>query len=309
MDYLKIAKDVIAIEREALEHMAGNLDNSFGQAIQTIVKSKGKLVVSGMGKSGLIAKKMAATFASTGTPSFFVHPAEAYHGDLGMIEPSDVVLLISNSGETNEVLQLIAYLSENGNMIIAMSGKSDSSLAKHADFHLNIQVPQEACPLELAPTSSTTATLVMGDALAVALMEAKGFQVENFARFHPGGSLGRKLLTRVGDVMRIDSLPFISPEASSSDLVIKLSEGKLGLVIVGTSDQVLGVVTDGDLRRALLGSSFDSISPRSIMTKTPVFFDSSTKLQKVEACMVEKKIATVLIGSQSSLEGVYQIYS
>ncbi|HID00026.1 MAG TPA: KpsF/GutQ family sugar-phosphate isomerase, partial [Piscirickettsiaceae bacterium] len=207
MKYQQSAKRVFDIEAAAIANLKTLLNDDFDGAVEAILNSSGRVVICGMGKSGLIGKKIMATLASTGTPSFFMHPGEAFHGDLGMVAPDDIFVAISNSGETEEVIRLLPFLKDNGNTIIAMTGNPASTLAKNADFHLNIAVPQEACPHQLAPTSSTTATLVMGDALAVALMEARNFQPQDFARFHPGGSLGRKLLTKVRHEMKTDNLP------------------------------------------------------------------------------------------------------
>src|ERR1700712_3374566 len=250
-----IAKRVFNVEIESLQHVAGLIDDTFSDVIETILKGKGKLIVTGIGKSGLIGKKISATLSSTGTSSFFLHPGEAFHGDLGMIGPDDIVMLISYSGETDELLKIIPYLKWNGNELIAMTGDENSTIAKNCSHHLNIAIKSEACPLKLAPTSSTTAALVMGDAVAVALMEVRGFKPADFARFHPGGSLGKKLLTRVKDFMRTDNLPFISADASFTDLVLKMSEGRLGMVIIGDFEKIEGVVTDGDLRRALVANA------------------------------------------------------
>src|SRR6201986_4214412 len=267
-----IAKRVFDIERESLKEVAGLIGDEFTATVEAILNSKGKLIVAGVGKSGLIGRKIAATLASTGTPSFFLHPGEAFHGDLGMVEHNDTVILISYSGETDEVLRIIPFLKWNKNKIISITGNPNSTIAKNSDHHLNVCVTREACPLELAPTSSTTVTLVMGDALAVALMECRQFQHEDFARFHPGGSLGRKLLVRVKDLMRTDKLPFINEDASFTELLLKMSEGRLGMVIVGDSGNVLGIVTDGDLRRALFKNpDTTQLTVSGMMTKTPVF--------------------------------------
>jgi arabinose-5-phosphate isomerase len=204
-----IAKRVFEVEIESLQHVAGLLDDSFTSVVEAILNCTGKVIVIGVGKSGLIGKKIAATFSSTGTPSFFLHPGDAFHGDLGIIGANDAVILISYSGETDEVLKVIPFLKWNKSLIISITGSPTSTIAKNSDHHLNIKITREACPLALAPTSSTTAALVMGDALAIALMESRKFQEEDFARFHPGGSLGRKLLTRIKDLMRTDNLPFI----------------------------------------------------------------------------------------------------
>src|ERR1700761_9435756 len=247
-----IAKRVFNTEIESLRLVADAIDDEFNRVVEAILNNNGKLIVIGIGKSGIIGKKIAATLASTGTPSFFLHPGEAFHGDLGMVEPDDLVILISYSGETDEVLKIIPFLKWNKNSIISITGNPNSTIAKNSDHHLNVCVTREACPLELAPTSSTTVTLVMGDALAVALMEAREFQHEDFARFHPGGSLGRKLLVKVKDLMRKDNLPFIGEGASFTEVLLRMSEGRLGMVIVGDAGYVKGIITDGDLRRALM---------------------------------------------------------
>src|ERR1700760_4812532 len=247
-----IAKRVFDIEIESLKHVAASINDDFTVTVEAILGNNGKLIVAGVGKSGLIGRKIAATLASTGTPSFFLHPGEAFHGDLGMVEPHDMIILISYSGETDEVLKIIPFLKWNNNKIISITGNPNSTIAKNSDYHLNVCITREACPLELAPTSSTTVTLVMGDALAIALMEARAFQHEDFARFHPGGSLGRKLLIKVKDMMRTDNLPFIAADASFTELLLRMSEGRLGLVMVGSAAYIDGIVTDGDLRRALM---------------------------------------------------------
>ncbi|MFB0495584.1 arabinose-5-phosphate isomerase [Mucilaginibacter sp. OAE612] len=307
-----IAKRVFDIEIESLQQVACSIDDEFARVVDAILKSTGKLVVIGIGKSGLIGKKIAATLASTGTPSFFLHPGEAFHGDLGMVGPNDIVLLISYSGETDEVLKLIPYLKWNKNVMIGITGNPVSTVAKNCSYHLNIKVEREACPLELAPTSSTTAALVMGDALAIALMEARNFQQHDFARFHPGGSLGRKLLVKVKNLMRTDKLPFINEEASFMDLLLRMSEGRLGMVIVGDSSRIKGVVTDGDLRRALLKHPDTStLTIAEIMTVNPVIIDEHEFVGYAEQLMLEKKITTLLVGSAQnrSITGVYQIYT
>ncbi|NPA61215.1 MAG: KpsF/GutQ family sugar-phosphate isomerase, partial [Epsilonproteobacteria bacterium] len=271
MDIKLIAKEVFIIEAREVLNLSNSLTDDFENAVDAIFKSKGKLIVSGMGKSGIIGRKISATMSSTGTPSFFIHPAEAYHGDLGMIEKSDIVLLISNSGETDEVLRVIPFLKSNGNTIIGMSGDRESTLAKNSDYHLDIGVEKEACPLQLAPTSSTTATLVMGDALAVVLMKLRNFKDRDFAKFHPGGSLGRRLLTKVEDVMHKRGLPLCARDTDIKDVIQIVSEGKVGLVVVLDGSRIAGVITDGDIRRAMENSSeeFFSIVARDIMTKNP----------------------------------------
>ena len=307
-----IAKKVFATEIESLQHVAGLIDDEFTKVVETILNNKGKLIVAGIGKSGLIGKKIAATLSSTGTPSFFLHPGEAFHGDLGMVGHNDIVLLISYSGETDEVLKIIPFLKWNKNPIISITGNPNSTIAKHSSYHLNIKITREACPLALAPTSSTTAALVMGDALAVALMESRKFQEDDFARFHPGGRLGHKLLAKVKDLMRTDNLPFINKDASFTDLLLCMSEGRLGMVIVGTPNNFEGVVTDGDLRRALLHNpNIAELHISEMMTKTPVIIDEEEFLNQAENVMVEKKITTILVGNEAkrTIAGVYQIFN
>jgi len=307
-----IAKRVFDIEIESLQYVASLIDDEFTKTVQAILNSTGKLIVIGIGKSGLIGKKIAATLSSTGTPSFFLHPGEAFHGDLGMVGADDLILLLSYSGETDEVLKVIPFLKWNKNLIIGITGNPNSTVAKNSAFHLNINITREACPLALAPTSSTTAALVMGDALAVALMESRQFQHEDFARFHPGGTLGHKLLTRVKDLMRVDKLPFINKEASFTELLLRMSEGRLGMVIVGAADNVNGVVTDGDLRRALLRNpDTTKLTIIDMMSPNPIIINGEEFINQAEKVMMEKKITTILVGNMDSrnIEGVYQIYN
>lgn len=307
-----IAKRVFDIEIESLQQVAGLIDDSFTAAVQAILANKGKVIVIGIGKSGLIGKKIAATFSSTGTPSFFLHPGDAFHGDLGIVGVNDPVILISYSGETDEVLKVIPFLKWNKNLVISLTGNPNSTIAKNSDHHLNINITREACPLALAPTSSTTAALVMGDALAIALMETRQFQEEDFARFHPGGSLGRKLLTRVKDLMRIDNLPFIKADASFTDVLLRMSEGKLGMVIIGDKNRVEGIITDGDLRRGLLRNPDTSkLTVADMMTANPIIVNPDDYINQVEQLMMDKKITNVLVGDVTfrSLAGVYQIYN
>jgi arabinose-5-phosphate isomerase len=307
-----IAKKVFDIEIESLQHVAGLIDDEFSKAVEAILNAKGKLVVTGIGKSGLIGKKIAATLASTGTPSFFLHPGEAFHGDLGMVGTDDIVMMISYSGETEEVLRIIPFLNWNKNLIIGVTGNPNSTVAKNSHHHLNIKIAREACPLELAPTSSTTAALVMGDALAIALMESRDFKQHDFARFHPGGSLGRKLLVKVKDLMRTDKLPFITEEASFMELLLSMSAGRLGMVMVGDATYIKGIVTDGDLRRALLlHPDTSTLTVAEIMTINPIIIDGEEFASQAEQLMIEKKITTLLVGSAQnrSIKGVYQIYS
>ncbi len=248
-----LAREVVRTEATAVARLVDFIDDSFVAACQAILGCKGRIVVLGMGKSGYIAGKIAATLASTGTPAFFVHPAEASHGDLGMITSDDVVLVLSNSGETDEVRQILPLLKRLGVGIIAMTGNAESSLANHADVHLNVEVQSEACPLGLAPTSSTTAALVMGDALAVSLLQTRGFTAEDFARSHPAGQLGKRLLLHIQDVMHSgEEMPVIPADASLSDAILEMTKKRLGMVAITDKElRVSGVFTDGDLRRTL----------------------------------------------------------
>ena len=307
-----IAKRVFDIEIESLQNVVRLIDDEFTKVVNSILNATGKIIVIGIGKSGIIGKKIAATLSSTGTPSFFLHPGEAFHGDLGIVSSNDQVILISYSGETDEVLKVIPFLKWNKNLIISITGNVNSTIAKNSDHHLNIAITREACPLALAPTSSATATLVMGDALAIALMETRQFQQEDFARFHPGGSLGRKLLIKVKDLMRTDNLPFINADATFTDLLLRMSEGKLGMVIVGDAQHVQGIITDGDLRRALLRNpDTTKLTITETMTANPIIIDGDEYVSQAEQLMMEKKITNVLVGSAENrmLTGVYQIYN
>lgn len=305
-----IAKRVFEVEIESLQHVAALIDDKFTGVVEAILGSTGKVIVIGVGKSGLIGKKIAATLSSTGTPSLFLHPGDAFHGDLGIIGSDDTIILISYSGETDEVLKIIPFLKWNNNLIISFTGNINSTVAKNSNLHLNINITREACPLALAPTSSTTAALVMGDALAIALMESRNFQEEDFARFHPGGSLGRKLLSRVKDLMRTDNLPFIAKDAQFTDVLLRMSEGKLGMVMVGDKEYIEGIITDGDLRRALLkNQDIAKLFVSDMMTANPVIVEEDDFVSQVELLMIDKKITNVLVGKGRKIVGVYQIYN
>lgn len=249
---LELGRQTLSIEAAAVEALKYRLNGDFARAVQLILSSQGRVIVSGMGKSGHVARKIAATMASTGTPAYFVHPAEASHGDLGMITRDDVLLALSNSGESEELLRIVPLVKRTGARLISMTGVPTSTLAREADIHLDAAVEQEACPHNLAPTASTTAALALGDALAVALLDARGFGPDDFARSHPGGTLGRRLLTHVSDVMQVgENLPTVTPDTGITDAIITMSQGGLGLVaITDPAGRVLGIFTDGDLRRA-----------------------------------------------------------
>ncbi|MCV3551030.1 KpsF/GutQ family sugar-phosphate isomerase [Campylobacter sp. CNRCH_2013_0855] len=311
MDAIKIAKEVFEIESKTILDLCDNLDEDFSKAIELILSIKGRCVVSGMGKSGHIGAKIAATLASTGTPSFFMHPGEALHGDLGMLTSEDVLLVISNSGETEEVLKLIPVIKKRKIPLIVMAGNQNSTLAKQADIFINIAVKKEACPLQLAPTSSTTATLAMGDAIAVALMRARKFRPDDFALFHPGGSLGRKLLTRVGDLMVSNNLPIVNPESEFNELVDVMTSGKLGLCIVLENEKLVGIITDGDLRRALRANDkprFD-FKAKEIMSESPKTIEASAMASEAEELMLKHKIKEIVVTQDEKIIGIIQLYA
>lgn len=284
-------------EAQAILDLIPQLDDNFEKAVNLILSTPGHAVITGVGKSGHIAAKMAATLASTGTPSVFINPLDALHGDLGMITDDDIVVLISNSGNTDELLRIIASLEERHIKIIAMTGNPESLIASHSDIHISVCVEKEACPLNLAPTSSTTATLAMGDALACALMEKRKFKARDFAMFHPGGSLGRKLITRVKDVMYTENLPTIPPTIKLSDAIISISNGKLGLGVVMEGEKILGIITDGDIRRAVEGakSNFFSLCVSDVMTSNPKTIGPDAKLTLIQQMFKRHKIHSLLV--------------
>ncbi|ELG2618103.1 KpsF/GutQ family sugar-phosphate isomerase [Campylobacter jejuni] len=311
MNTLEIAKEVFEKEAQAILDLATNLDENFNQAINLMLNTKGRCIVSGMGKSGHIGAKIAATLASTGTPSFFIHPGEALHGDLGMLTSEDVLIAISNSGETEEILKIIPAIKKREIPLIVMCGKKNSTLVKQGDIFLNIAVEKEACPLQLAPMSSTTATLVMGDALAAALMKVRNFKPDDFALFHPGGSLGRKLLTKVKDLMVSSNLPIVHPDTEFNDLVDVMTSGKLGLCVVLENEKLVGIITDGDLRRALKASDkprFD-FKAKEIMSINPKVVDADAMASEAEGIMLKHKIKEIIVGKEEKVVGIIQLYA
>jgi len=292
------AREVLATEAAAIQALARRLDGAFVDACRLILACDGHLIVTGMGKSGHIGHKLAATLASTGTPAFFVHPAEASHGDLGMIRSGDVIVALSNSGETGEVVKLLPVIKRIGVGLIAMTGNADSSLARHADVHLDTSVDREACPLGLAPTASTSAQLAMGDALAIALLEARGFTAEDFARSHPGGTLGKRLLLHIADVMHGESdLPTIAPEQTISEAIVIMTRGRLGLCAVIDADRrVAGILTDGDLRRGLDDSGDIRTTPvRELMTADPQTIGPNELAASAVELMQARRIQGLLV--------------
>jgi arabinose-5-phosphate isomerase len=293
---------VIAIEAAAITALGARIDGDFSRAVELILHCRGRVVVSGIGKSGHIARKIAATMASTGTPAFFVHPAEASHGDLGMITIEDVVVALSNSGETDELLTVLPVVKRKGVPLVAMTGNSRSSLARIADVHLDVAVDAEACPLNLAPTASTTAALVMGDALAVALLEARGFTADDFAASHPAGQLGRRLLVRIEDVMHSGAeLPRVLPDASVMDALVEMTAKRLGMTAVADADDRLhGVFTDGDLRRALDDASVDlrATPVSALMTAHPRTIGPEHLAIEAARLMEAHKISALLVTAE-----------
>jgi arabinose-5-phosphate isomerase len=299
-------------EAQALLDLIPKMDEQFDQAVKLMLHCKGKVIVTGVGKSGHIGAKIAATLASTGTPAFFVNPLDVYHGDLGVMTRDDVVLAISNSGQTDELLRFIPMVLHMQIPIIGMSGNPQSLLAKYSDCHLNISVAREACPLNLAPTSSTTATLAMGDALAIALMEERHFQPQDFAHFHPGGELGKRLLTTAQDVMRSDDMPILPPEMHLGEAIIHVSKGKLGLGVAEIDGHIAGLITDGDIRRAMerWQAEFFDHTVSDIMTREPKMVSPDTKITEIQRIMHKYKIHTVLVAdADKKLLGVVDHYS
>ena len=290
---LDLARQVLRIEGDAVLALIDRVDDAFLEALSLILNCRGRVIVSGMGKSGHIARKIASTLASTGTPAYFVHPAEASHGDLGMITSDDVLIALSNSGESDELLNILPSIKRQGAKLIAMTGNPQSSLARDADAHLNAGVAQEACPLNLAPTASTTAALALGDALAVALLDARGFGAEDFARSHPGGSLGRQLLTRIRDVMRTaDAVPTVFGDASVTAATREISRGGIGMTVVIDPDRtILGIFTDGDLRRAIVGNrDLQSLTVSDVMSVKPRRIDPDKLTAEAVEMMDKYKI-------------------
>lgn len=284
-------------ESQALLDLIPQLDDQFDQVIDLIYQCKGHLVVTGVGKSGHVGAKMAATLSSTGTPAVYINPLDAFHGDLGMIMPDDIVLMISNSGYTDEMLRIVAWLEEHHIPIVSMTGNADSLLARHSTYHILVHVEKEACPLNLAPTSSTTAAIAMGDAIAIALMERRKFKANDFAMYHPGGSLGRKLITRVKDVMYTENFPIVPPDRLLVDAIIDISRGKLGLGIVMQDEHVLGIITDGDIRRAVehRKENFLSVKVSDVMTVNPKTINPEAKLTQIQAMFRKHKIHSLLV--------------
>lgn len=304
------AEQMGAIYKTAIDQFLTNLGQPFNDAVDVLMQTSGHVIICGMGKSGLFGRKISSTFASTGTPSIFLHPAEAIHGDLGKVRRGDVIILISNSGETEEIIRLLTPLSRLEATIIAMTGDANSTLARHAHKVLDIAVDREACPLNLAPTTSGLMTLVMGDALAIALMEKRGFQPEDFAATHPGGSLGKRLLSTVAEHMTSENLPFVDKNDPMKDVIVTMTKGRLGIALIGTAEKLDGIITDGDLRRALLDNTnvINSIAG-DVMTSNALTIRPEASMGEAEQRMQEARVQCLIVhNDQGHVVGVVQIF-
>ena len=306
---LAVAKKTILSESEAIVKLIDYLDENFSRAVEIIFQSKGRLVVTGIGKSAIIGQKMVATFNSTGTPSMFLHAAEAIHGDLGMIQKDDVIICISKSGNSPEIKALIPLLKRDGNPLIGISGNSSSFLAQQSDYVLNTTVAAEACPINLAPTNSTTAQLVMGDALAICLMEMRDFKAEDFAKYHPGGALGKKLLLRVKDLIEHSLKPTVSPDTAVKKVIFEISEKRLGVTAVVENNKVVGIITDGDIRRMLNDrDSFTDLTAKDIMTKNPKSTSSDTMAIDALQILENHSITQLIVIDNEEYKGVLHLH-
>lgn len=308
-DILTTAKETILIEADAIKNLAGFLNADFEKAVQTILSSKGRVIVTGIGKSANIATKIVSTLNSTGTPAIFMHAADAVHGDLGNIQKDDVVICISNSGNTPEIKVLVPYIKNYGNKIVAITGNNNSFLANNADFVLSSFVEKEACPNNLAPTSSTTAQLVIGDALAVCLLELKDFGTKDFAKYHPGGTLGKKLYLRVNDLVGQNEVPQVNPSTPVKDVIIEISKKRLGTTAVIDGDKIVGIITDGDIRRMLEKDlEISKLTAQDIMGKNPITIDANEMAVVALDIMQNKSITQILVTENDSYLGVIHFH-
>ena len=310
MKAIETALSLTQAYKSGIERFENMLGNDFSKAVKLMSKSSTHIIVCGMGKSGLVGRKISSTLASTGTPSIFLHPAEAIHGDLGKVQRNSIVLLISYSGETGEIIALIPALRRLDVTLVAITGVKDSTLALKADIVLDTSVDREACPLNLAPTTSTMITMVLGDALAVSLMELKNFKQEDFALTHPGGSLGKRLLSKVKDEMKQTNLPFVDKLSNVQDVLVKMTEGRLGLALVGSKEDLLGIITDGDIRRALIDNAqFSQLKAIDLMNKNPLIAFETDNLQAAEKRMREAKVQCLVVKNKiNEVVGVIQIF-
>lgn len=308
-EILAVAKRTILSESEAIARLTDFIDDNFADAASIIFNAKGRLIVTGIGKSAIIAQKIVATMNSTGTPSMFLHASEAIHGDLGMVQPDDVVICISKSGNSPEIKVLVPILKNFGNTLIAITGNMTSFLAKNSDYVLNTTVESEACPINLAPTNSTTAQLVIGDAIAVALMEMRAFTPQDFAKYHPGGALGKKLLLRVGDMLDRSHKPMVTPDAAIKKVIFEISEKRLGVTAVLEGDKVIGIITDGDIRRMLNErDSFVDLSAADIMTKNPKVIQTTDMAVHALNLLEDFSITQLIVENQGRYEGVLHLH-
>jgi len=313
MNYKEIAQETLNIEAQTLLVASKNIDDVFDKAVETILSCSGKLIITGVGKSGLIGAKMAATFASTGTPSFFLHPTEALHGDLGMISPNDVVIAISYSGESEELSSILPHIKRFGTPLIGMTRSRESTLGKYSDLVIDVVVEKEACPLDIAPTSSTTLTLALGDALAVCLMKARDFKKSDFASFHPGGALGKQLFIKVSNLMKTKNLPIVSKDTKVKDAILSISEGRLGTVLVTDEDnKLVALVSDGDIRRALLRDDFSlEDNVLKYATLNPMSCEDEEMLASEALILIEEKKIQLLVvtDKNKNIKGVLHIHT
>ena len=306
---VSLAKKTIAIESLAISQLAEFIDDTFAEAVELILNSNGRVIITGIGKSAIIANKIVATLNSTGTPSVFMHAADAIHGDLGLILADDVVICISKSGNTPEIKVLIPFLKNAGNTLIAITGNQKSVLAEQADFVFNSYVEKEACPINLAPTTSTTAQLVIGDALAVCLLELRGFTKDDFAKYHPGGALGKKLFLKVRDILALDEIPAVRPDASIKNVIVEISEKRKGVTAVTVEEKIVGIITDGDLRRMLsVTEDLSQLRAEDIMSKNPRSITIDAMAIEAMELMDTHKISQLLVEDQGNYAGVIHIH-
>ncbi len=311
MNYIKIAQDVLETEAKELLNASKSLEDEINKAVELIFKIKGKLIITGVGKSGLVGNKMAATFASTGTSSFFLHPTEALHGDLGMIDKNDAILAISYSGESEELTKILPHIKRFDIPLIGMAKNKNTTLGKYSDVFIPINIKKEACPLGVAPTSSTTLTMALGDALAVCMMGKRGFKKEDFASFHPGGSLGKMLFIKIKDIMRKENLPIVTPDTPLKETIVVMSEGKLGNVLLATEGKLEGVLSDGDLRRALMKDDFSlNAKAQNYATKNPKYITDENMLASDALKIIEenKLQHLVITDEKRKIRGILHIH-
>ncbi len=310
ISYLPIVKDLCNSYKDGINRFLNSISEEFNKAVNLILETKGHVVVSGMGKSGHIGRKISATLASTGTPSFFLHPAEAIHGDLGMVKKDDIVILISYSGETEEIIKLLPSLKKLNANVISLTGKADSTVSKFANTNIDVSIDREACPLNLAPTTSSMLTMSAGDAISVAVMHARGFAEEDFALTHPGGSLGKGLTESVSDNMITKNLPLLKDGQLISDAIIAMTESKLGLAVIHENNILKGIITDGDLRRLLLSNKdISKIKVKEVMSVNPLTISKETLMINAKSKMLESKVQALVVTNQKNLiQGIIQIY-